>query len=93
MIKSNFFDTIFQGYKHKSVRQFGSRSDQTFCKRCRQTLLAEKELTIKGPNTMIAEFANTVNPDETAQQFILKVFRNFFSLLFWAPYELIKHNH
>ena len=50
-------------------------------------------LTCKAPNTTIAEFANTVDPDETAHmsrliwiysvcplffiQFILKVFRKF----------------
>ena len=39
---------------------------QTVCQGHQQTTLVDKELTLKAPNTTKAEFANTVDPDETA---------------------------
>ena len=50
-------------------------------------------LALKAPNTTKAEFANTVDPDETAHnEFILKVFLNFVDVIlssaFLAFYEL-----
>ena len=42
------------------------RNEQSLAIKAREVILYFQVLTLKAPNTTIAEFANTVDPDETA---------------------------